>query len=65
VTGPAPLVDVREIADLLAWARRLSEARHHTDSADRAAFVTAKDDLLSRLAHSDNHDRQLTTKDTQ
>jgi len=55
VTNPDPLTGVREIADLLAWARRLSEARH-TDPADRAAFVTTKDNLLSRLAHHDDHD---------
>jgi hypothetical protein len=64
MTNPDPLTGVREIADLLAWARRLSEARHHTDSTDRAAFVTTKDDLLARLAHPDDHDHEPTTKDT-
>ena len=38
-----------QIADLLAWARRLSDARHRHDSAERAAYQTAKTELLARL----------------
>jgi hypothetical protein len=38
-----------QIADLLAWARRLSDTRHRHDSAERAAYQAAKTDLLARL----------------
>lgn len=38
-----------QIADLMAWARRLSDTRHTNDTADRAAFQAAKTDLLARL----------------
>lgn len=38
-----------QIADLLAWARRLSDTRHSHDSAERAAYQAAKTDLLARL----------------
>jgi hypothetical protein len=44
-----------QIADLLAWARRLSEAGHRRDPADRAAFQTAKADLLARIAAGQLH----------
>jgi hypothetical protein len=68
MTGPAPdpnqQVHPREIADLLAWARRLSHARHHADHADRAAFLAAKTDLLTRLTHPCHEAVHPTTKDT-
>ena len=38
-----------QIADLLAWARRLSDTRHRHDTVDRAAYQAAKTDLLARL----------------
>jgi hypothetical protein len=38
-----------QIADLMAWARRLSDTRHPNDSAERAAYQAAKTDLLARL----------------
>jgi hypothetical protein len=47
VTG-AP--SAAEIAGLLAWARRLSDARGRRDPAGHAAFHTAKTDLLARIA---------------
>jgi hypothetical protein len=55
---------VWEIADLLVWARRLSDADRH---ADRAAFLAAKTDLFAHLAHRHHgNDRtdEPTTKDT-
>jgi hypothetical protein len=38
-----------QIADLMAWARRLSDTRHRHDTAEHAAFQAAKTDLLARL----------------
>jgi hypothetical protein len=38
-----------QIADLMAWARRLSDTRHPNDTAERAAYQAAKTDLLARL----------------
>jgi hypothetical protein len=66
MTGPTPdtPVGVREIADLLAWARRLSEARHHADPADRAAFLAAKTDLFPRLDHTRDDADEPATEDT-
>jgi hypothetical protein len=66
MTGPVAdqQVHLREIADLLAWARRLSEARHHADPADRAAFLAAKTDLLTRLDHPRDDADEPATKDT-
>ncbi len=66
MTGPVADqdVDVREIADLLAWARRLSEAGHHADPADRTAFLAAKNTLFARLHHGNDHTNEPTTKDT-
>jgi len=40
---------VTQIADLMAWARRLSDPRRTHDIADRAAYQAAKADLLARL----------------
>jgi hypothetical protein len=42
-----------QIADLLAWARRLSDTRDQHDSAQRAAYQAAKTDLLARLNATD------------
>jgi hypothetical protein len=39
-----------QIADLLAWARRLTEAGANADPAERAAYHRAKADLLTHLA---------------
>lgn len=44
-----------QIADLLAWARRLTEAGHRGDQADRAAYQAAKADLLARIAAGQPH----------
>lgn len=41
---------VGEIADLVAWARRLSETGTDTDPGERAAFLAAKTELLARIA---------------
>jgi hypothetical protein len=49
VTNPPP-VSVAAIADLLAWARRLSDTAPHVDLAERAAYQAAKTSLLARIA---------------
>jgi hypothetical protein len=38
-----------QIADLIAWARRLTEAGQAADPTDRAAYLAAKADLLARI----------------
>jgi len=52
VTG-AP--SAAQIADLLTWARRLTEAGHTADHADRAAYQAAKADLLARITATNPH----------
>ncbi|MQA64099.1 MAG: hypothetical protein GEU86_22190 [Actinophytocola sp.] len=54
-TPPArPTVTVKQIADLLAWARSLSEQGPRlVDPGERAAFLKAKIDLLGRIADDD------------
>jgi hypothetical protein len=44
-----------QIADLLAWARRLSDTRHRHDAAERAAYQAAKTDLLARITATNCH----------
>jgi hypothetical protein len=44
-----------EIAELMAWARRLSDARSTGEVADRAAYQAAKADLLARIAATNPH----------
>jgi hypothetical protein len=47
-------VSTAEIAELIAWARRLSMAGPDmTDRADRAAFHAAKAHLLARIDNQD------------
>jgi hypothetical protein len=47
---PAPSrVSTAEIADLLAWARSLTEAGRSADPDQRAAYQAAKTALLARL----------------
>ncbi len=50
-----------QIADLLAWARRLTEAGSTTDPADRAAYLAAKAILLARLTE---HPHDTTDEDS-
>jgi hypothetical protein len=52
VTGSPtpPRVRPRDIADLLAWATSLSTARPAADPTEWAAYLTAKADLLTRIA---------------
>jgi hypothetical protein len=52
VTG-AP--SATQIAELMAWARRLSDAHCTGDPADRAAYQAAKADLLARIAATNPH----------
>ena len=64
MTAPTPEpVTVAEITDLLAWARRLTEAGAHTDPAERAAYQQAKAQLLTRI--TDQHTGTPSTKDAQ
>jgi hypothetical protein len=42
-------VTITEIADLIAWARHVSDVLDATSPAERAAFHAAKADLLSRI----------------
>lgn len=46
---PAPQSSIRQIADLLAWARRLAEQPFDVDPRERAAFQQAKTELLGRI----------------
>jgi hypothetical protein len=49
-TAPTPHhIGAREITELLAWCRRLSAAGLDADPAERAAYLTAKTDLLTRI----------------
>ncbi|MFC0530402.1 hypothetical protein [Phytohabitans kaempferiae] len=41
-----------QIAELLAWARRLTEAGTNADPAEKAAYHRAKADLLTRLTNA-------------
>jgi hypothetical protein len=43
---------IGEIADLLAWARSLSAQGPLADPEQRAAFLTAKTQLLARITGS-------------
>jgi hypothetical protein len=45
-----PHEHVHAVADLLAWARRISEARGRVNPAQRAAYLAAKTALLGQLA---------------
>jgi hypothetical protein len=44
-----------EIADLLAWARRLSDTRRTNTTSEIAAYQAVKTDLLARLTAADPH----------
>ena len=48
-TGPAGPVTTSQIADLLAQARALSQARSAADPAARSSYLTAKAALLARI----------------
>jgi hypothetical protein len=51
-----------EIADLLAWARRLTEAGRSADPADRAAYQATKADLLARIPTQSPHHADKDTR---
>lgn len=57
MTNPAPIsaetVTARQIADLLAWARSLTDQGLVADPGERAAFLASKHELLNRLTHDD------------
>jgi hypothetical protein len=48
--GQPQRVSPAEIADLLAWARSVTEARPAADPAQRATYLAAKAELLARIA---------------
>jgi hypothetical protein len=48
-TPPPVSATIGEIADLLAWARSLSAQGPLVDPRQRAAFLTAKTQLLARI----------------
>jgi hypothetical protein len=65
VTSPAPTPDPvgsTQIAELLAWARALTEAGPATDPAQRVAYLAAKTALLARI--TGQHPDSVSTKDT-
>jgi hypothetical protein len=45
-----PAVRAAEISQLLAWAARLTAAGSRASTAETAAYLTAKADLLERIA---------------
>jgi hypothetical protein len=63
---PSPASVVAAIADLTAWARRLSDAGRHADPAETAAYHAAKTNLLARLTggHQNTDPDQPSTKDS-
>ena len=46
-----------EVAELMSWCRRLSVARPDADPTERAAYLAAKTDLLTRITdpHTNRH----------
>jgi putative transposase len=50
VNGQPPAVATCEISQLLAWAARLTAAGPRASTAETAAYLTAKADLLERIA---------------
>jgi len=58
MNSPDQPVTATEIADLLAQARSLTQARTAADPAARAAYLTAKADLLTRIAEQYAHDQR-------
>lgn len=56
-------VSPAEIADLLAWARRLADAGPLANPHERAAFLAAKATLLDRIPTDipTEHDHPRTT----
>jgi hypothetical protein len=63
VNPPPPANHVSTIADLLAWARRISDAGRHADPAERVAYQAAKTDLLAHLTAQPHDLDQASTKD--
>jgi hypothetical protein len=55
-SGRPQRVSPAEIADLLAWARSVTEAGPAADPTQRAAYLSAKAELLTRIAeqHTEN-----------
>jgi hypothetical protein len=50
VTGQPPPVRPAEISQVPAWAARLTAAGARASTAETAAYLTAKADLLERIA---------------
>ena len=49
MTDTPSRVTTGEIADLLAWTRRLTEQGHTADPAERARYQKIKTDLLGHI----------------
>jgi hypothetical protein len=47
--------DIREIAELLAWCRRLTAVGPDADPDERSAYFTTKTELLTRITEPDPH----------
>ena len=60
--SPEP-VSTAEIADLLAWARTLTETA--ADPAQRAAYLHAKANLLARITDQHTAPLPFSDKETQ
>jgi hypothetical protein len=50
VTGQPPAVRPAEISQIIAWCARLTAAGSRAGTAETAAYLTAKADLLERIA---------------
>lgn len=56
-TSTSHRAGLREVTELLAWCRRLSVAGPDADPTERAAYLAAKTDLLTRITdpHTSRH----------
>jgi len=50
VNGQPPAVQTSEISQVIAWAARLTAAGSRASTTETAAYLTAKADLLERIA---------------
>lgn len=67
MSRPSPTPDqvsIAEIADLLAWARSLTEAGPNADPDQRAAYQAVKTALLTRIASQHVDTDIASTKDS-
>jgi hypothetical protein len=55
MSGPVQPVSVHDIADPLAWARRLADTGPAADPHEKSAYLAAKADLLARIRATHPH----------